>query len=74
MLEKLKALINENLGIDEAEIKEESNFIEDFGVDSLDLFEFVMTVEEEFDIKVASEDVAGLKTVADVMKYIEAHQ
>ena len=53
---------------------ETSSFKEDLGVDSLDLFELVMELEEEFGIEIPSEDLENLATVADVAKYIEDHQ
>lgn len=74
MTEKIIALTAEHLGIDEASISENASFKEDLGVDSLDLFELVMELEEEFGIEIPSEDLENLATVADVAKYIEDHQ
>ena len=74
MTEKIIALTAEHLGIDEASISENASFKEDLGVDSLDLFELVMELEEEFGIEILSEDLENLATVADVAKYIEDHQ
>jgi len=71
MLEKIKAVVAEQLDCDVAEIKEDSKFIEDLGADSLDVVELVMALEEEFDIEIPDEDAAGILTVADALKYIE---
>ena len=74
MLEKIKALVAENLGVEESKITENSSFIEDLGADSLDLFEMVMGLEEEFEIEIPTEDLEQIVTVGDVVKYIEAHK
>lgn len=71
MLEKIKAVVAEQLDCDVAEIKEDSKFIEDLGADSLDVVELVMALEEEFDIEIPDEDASGILTVADALKYIE---
>jgi acyl carrier protein len=71
MLEKIKAVVAEQLDCDVAEIKEDSKFIEDLGADSLDVVELVMALEEEFDIEIPDEDAEGILTVADALKYIE---
>ena len=70
MFEKLKAVIEENLSVEGAEITENTDFKEDLGADSLDLFELVMALEEEFGIDIPSEDQEKLATVGDVMKYL----
>ena len=54
------------------EVKETTNFKEDLNADSLDLFELVMALEEEYNIEIPSEDLAELNTVEDVMKYLQA--
>lgn len=74
MLEKVKALVAENLGVDEGKITENSSFKEDLGADSLDLFEMVMGLEDEFGIEIPTEDLEQIVTVGDVVKYIEAHK
>ena len=71
MLEKVKAVVVEQLDCDPAEVKEDSKFIEDLGADSLDVVELVMALEEEFDIEIPDEDAEGILTVADALKYIE---
>ena len=69
IFEKVREIVAEQLGISEDEIKLETNFVDDLGADSLDLFQVVMELEDGFDVKV--EEVDGLKTVADAVKYIE---
>jgi acyl carrier protein len=72
MLEKVKEVIEDKLNADGAEITEETNFKEDLGADSLDLFEMVMALEEEFKIEIPSEDLEQLVTVGDVLNYLQA--
>lgn len=74
MLEKLKKIVAEGLGVEEEKIVPEADFKKDLGADSLDLFELVMSFEEEFGIEIPSEDLEQMATVGDVMNYIEAHQ
>ena len=69
--DKIKQIIVDELGVDEAEVTENARFIEDLGADSLDLVELVMRFEEEFDIEIPDEDAEKLRTVADVTKYLE---
>lgn len=70
MLETVKALIEEKLNADGAEITEETNLKEDLNADSLDLFELVMALEDEFNIEIPSEDLEQLVTVGDVLEYL----
>lgn len=74
MLEKMKEIIEEKLCVDGVEITEATSFIDDLEADSLDLFELVMTLEEEFGVEISSEEFEGLKTVGDVMEFIEKKQ
>lgn len=74
MLEKVKEIIEEKLGLDDVEITNETSFKDDLGVDSLDLFELVMALEEEFGTEIPSEDLEGLTTVGSVIAYIENKQ
>lgn len=74
MLEKLKNLIAQNLDINTDGVTEGSSFKDDLGIDSLDLFELVMAMEEEFGIEIPSEDLENMSTVGDVIEYIEAHK
>lgn len=71
MLEKLQEIIAEQLGIEAADVKAESNFKEDLNADSLDLFEMVMGMEEEFGVEIPSEDLDKIATVQDVMDYLK---
>lgn len=72
MFEKLKAVIEEKLNAEGVEITEKTNFKEELNADSLDLFELVMALEEEFDTEIPSEDLEKLATVGDVMDYLES--
>ena len=72
MLEKFQEIVAEQLSCDVSEVKETTNFKEDLNADSLDLFELVMALEEEYNIEIPSEDLAELNTVEDVMKYLQA--
>ena len=74
MLDKIKEMVAENLGVDAATITEESSFKDDLGADSLDLFELVMALEEEFGIGIPTEDLEQIATVGDVIKYINDHK
>ena len=72
ILEKLKELISEQMGIEASSITMESNFEEDLGVDSLDIVELSMALEEEFDIgEMSEEDLASIKTVGDLVNYLQ---
>jgi acyl carrier protein len=70
MLEKLKSVIAEQLNVDAADVKAEASFKDDLGADSLDLFEMVMALEEEFGVEIPSEDLEKIATVQDVMDYL----
>lgn len=74
MFEKVRELVAAQLGIDEAVIKPESNFKEDLKADSLDLFELVMSLEDECSVTIPSEGLEKILTVQDVVDYIEANQ
>ena len=71
MLEKVKAVIAEKLNVEESEITESTSFKDDLNADSLDLFEMVMALEEEFGIEIPSEDLEKLVTVGDVLDYLK---
>ena len=72
MLEKLKQVIVDQLGVEESEITLESSFIEDLGADSLDIVELIMALEEEFDIEIPDEDAEKILTVGDALEYIKS--
>ena len=74
MFEQIKKIVAENLNVEEENITPESSFKEDLKADSLDLFEMVMALEEEFDLEIPSEDLEQLETVQDVVNYIENHK
>ena len=69
MLEKIKEIVADQLGIDEDDIKLESNFKEDLEADSLDLFELVMALEEEYGVEIPSEE--KIATVNDIIEYLK---
>ncbi len=71
--DKIKAIIVEQLGVDESEVTNEAHFIDDLGADSLDTVELVMALEEEFGIEISDEDAEKIQTVGDAVKYIEEH-
>lgn len=74
MLEKMRELIVEGLGVDAEKVTAEASFKDDLGTDSLDLFELVMSFEEEFGVSIPSEELEKMNTVGDVMNYIESNQ
>lgn len=74
MFEKVKEIIADQLGVDEETITLESSFKEDLQADSLDLFEMVMSFEEEFEVEIPTEDLESILTVKDIISYIESHQ
>ena len=70
MLEKMKSIIAEQLGVTEGELGLETNFKDDLDADSLDLLELVMALEDEYDIEISPEDSAKLATIGDVIDYL----
>ena len=71
---KVREKIAEQLGVAADEVTPESSFIEDLGADSLDIVELVMALEEEFNIEISDEDAEKIRTVKDVVGYIQAHK
>ena len=71
--EKVKQIIVEQLGVDEAEVTPSASFVDDLGADSLDTVELVMAFEEAFDIEIPDEDAEKIRTVQDANSYITAH-
>ena len=71
MLEKMKEIIADQLGVSEDEVTLEASFKEDLDADSLYLFELVMALEEEYDVEIPSDDLAELNTVGDVINYLK---
>ena len=74
ILERVKSIIVDRLGVEEGEIKLESSFKEDLGADSLDVVELVMELEDEFDMEISDEDAEKMNTVGDVVNYITAQK
>ena len=71
MLEKVIEIIEDKLNLEGVEITAESNFKDDLNADSLDLFELIMALEDEFGVEIPSEDLENIATVGDVIEYIE---
>ena len=71
MLEKMKEIIADQLSVSEDEVTLEASFKDDLDADSLDLFELVMALEEEYDVEIQSDDLAELNTVGDVINYLK---
>ena len=74
VLDKVKELIAEQLDVDADTVTVTSNIQDDLGADSLDVVDLVMSLEEEFDMEIPDEAVANIKTVGDIVKYIEDNQ
>ena len=74
VLEQVKNIIEEQLGVAASEIAEDSAFIEDLGADSLDIVELIMAFESEFDMEIEDDEVENISTVGDVVSYIKNHQ
>ena len=71
IVERVKKIVAEQLGVNEADIKNESSFVDDLGADSVDLVELVMAMEEEFNVgEIDEDDLTGLKTVGDCVRYL----
>ena len=71
MLEKMREIIAEQLSCDEGEINLETSFKDDLGADSLDLFELVMALEDEYSVEIPAEELESLTTVGAVMNYLK---
>lgn len=73
IFKKVKAIIVDQLGVEESEVTPEAHFVDDLGADSLDLVELIMALEEEFDLEVPDEEAEKIQTVNDAVEYIRAH-
>mgnify|MGYP000869580705 FL=1 len=73
VLDTIKQIIADQLGIDEDEVVPEASFIDDLGADSLDIVELIMAFEEEFDMEIPDEDAEKIKTVQNVVDYIKSY-
>jgi acyl carrier protein len=71
--EKVRQIVSEQLGVDDAEVTPSATFVDDLGADSLDQVELVMALEEAFDLEISDEDAEKMRTVQDAIDYIEKH-
>lgn len=74
IIERVKKIVAEQLGVNEADVKDNSSFVEDLGADSLDTVELVMALEEEFGCEIPDEDAEKIKTVQQAVDYINSHK
>ena len=74
VFEKLRKIFCDQLELDEDKITLETNLLDDLGADSLDVVDLVMSIEDEFEMEVPDEEIEKMKTVADVVKFIEDNQ
>ncbi len=74
VLEKIKEIVSEQLDVPAQEVTPEASFVDDLGADSLDLTELIMAMEDEFETEIDDEEAQQLRTVQDVINYIEAKQ
>ena len=70
---RVKKIIVEQLGVEEDEVVPTASFVEDLNADSLDLVELIMSLEEEFNVKISDEDAEKIRTVQDAMDYLHEH-
>ncbi|MBC8533762.1 acyl carrier protein [Yeguia hominis] len=73
VLEKVKAILSEQFDVEEDSITPDTSIAEDLDADSLDVVDLLMSIEDEFEIEVPDTEVENIKTVADLVKYIEDH-
>jgi acyl carrier protein len=73
IVEKVKQIISEQLGVEEAEVTPSASFTDDLGADSLDQVELVMALEENFDIEIPDDAAEKIRTVQDAIDYIDKH-
>ena len=74
VFEKVKDILVDQLDVEEEKVTMEASITDDLGADSLDLVDLVMSLEEEFDVEIPDDQVENIKTVGDIVKYIEDHQ
>ena len=73
VLEKVKAILAEQFDVEEDKITADTDLQEDLGADSLDVVDFFMSIEDEFEVEVPDEEIENIKTVGSLVSYIEAH-
>ena len=73
VLDRVKGIVVDQLGVAEEEVTAEASFVDDLGADSLDVVELVMALEEEFGVEIPDEDAEKIITVGEAVKYIESH-
>ena len=74
VFEKVREILVDQLDVDEDAVTMEASIQNDLGADSLDIVDLVMSLEEEFDCEIPEEEIENIKTVGDIVKYIEDHQ
>ena len=72
LVERVNVIITDQLGVEKAALSAEANLLDDLGADSLDVVELVMALEEEFGIEVPDDDVENIRTIGDIVTYLEA--
>ena len=70
LIERVRRLVSDQLGVDPSEMKPDANILDDLGADSLDVVELVMAIEETFDIEISDEEAESMRTVGDVENYV----
>ncbi|MCQ6557952.1 MULTISPECIES: acyl carrier protein [Paenibacillus] len=73
VLERVKRIVVDRLGVEESEVTIEASFKDDLGADSLDVVELVMELEDEFDLEISDEDAEKITSVGEVVNYIQSH-
>ncbi|HPR40651.1 MAG TPA: acyl carrier protein [Oscillospiraceae bacterium] len=71
VFEKVKEILCDQLDVEEDQVTMDSNIVEDFGADSLDIVDLIMSLEEEFDKEIPDEEIENIKTVGDIVRFIE---
>ena len=74
VFEKVREILVDQVDVDEDAVTMEASIQNDLGADSLDIVDLVMSLEEEFDCEIPDEEIENIKTVGDIVKYIEDHQ